>query len=224
MRFRISPGFLLLLTLPLLTSCAPARNRSAQPGSSQLFVRAYHAFAAGDYAGAAALFDQYLTADPQGIYYEAFAFQAASLHALGGTDAGKAALAKGLALVRANPDLYMVNAASELQEWDASYPQLPDALRPENGFALRDEPPTVKTCDAPAYPATARAEGIQGRVLVRVLVDEKGHPLECRLEKSVWSTLDEAALAAARSMEFVPGKHFGRPAKLWVTVPFEFAP
>ena len=131
---------------------------------------------------------------------------------------------EGLALVRENPDLYPVNAAPELREWDAIYPQLPDALRPENGFTLRDEPPTVKTVDAPEYPATARSEGIRGRVLVRVLVDEKGRPLECRLEKSVWSTLDEAALAAARSIEFVPGKHFGRPAKFWVTVPFEFAP
>lgn len=224
MRFRIKPWSLLLLTLPLLASCSPARNRSAQPGSSQLFVTAYHAFAAGDYARAAELLDQYLIADPQGTYYEAFAFQAFSLHSLGRTDAGKAALAKGIALVRANPDPYMVNAASELQEWDAIYPRFPDALRSENGFTLRDEAPTVKTVDAPEYPATAQSEGIRGTVRVRVLVDEKGLPLDCRLEKSVWSTLDEAALTAARSIEFVPGKRFGRPAKFWVTVPFEFAP
>jgi TonB family protein len=227
MRFRIGSGFLLPLTLLLtllLASCSPARNRSAQPGSSQLFVAACHAYAAGDYARVATLLDEYLIADPQGTYYEAFAFQASSLHALGRADAGKAALAKGLALVLEDPGHYQANAASELREWDAIYPRFPDALRSENGFTLRDEPPTFKSVDAPEYPAAARAEGILGTVRVRVLVDEKGLPVECRLEKSVWSTLDEAALAAARSMAFVPGTHFGRPAKFWVTVPFEFAP
>jgi TonB family protein len=219
----LMPVFALLLTLPLLGSCAPAR-RTAQPGSSQLFVTATHAFAAGDYARTAALLEQYLTADPQATYYEAFAFQAFSLQSLGRTEEGKAAFAKGLALVLADPGHYQVNAASELREWEEIYPRFPDALRSENGFALRDEPPTVKSVDAPEYPVTARSEGIRGTVLVRVLVDEKGLPLECRLQKSVWGTLDEAALAAARSLAFVPGKHFGRPAKFWVTVPFEFVP
>jgi len=53
-------------------------------------------------------------------------------------------------------------------------------------------------------PPMARQQGIGGIVVVSVLVDEAGRPKDARIVSSPSSILNQAALAAARSMTYTP--------------------
>lgn len=75
----------------------------------------------------------------------------------------------------------------------------------------------------PPYPAISRRLGEQGRVVVRVYIDEQGMPKEAHLEvKSGYSRLDTAALEAVMSWRYVPAKRAGVPLAMWFNVPVTF--
>ncbi len=83
--------------------------------------------------------------------------------------------------------------------------------------------PEIVTYVVPRYPPKARAAGIQGRVLLMVIIDEKG-----KVEDSVQildsiPMLDQAAIDAVHQWGFTPGRDSdGTPARvqLEVRVPF----
>ena len=75
----------------------------------------------------------------------------------------------------------------------------------------------------PPYPRVARRRGLEGTVLLRVLVDDHGRPARVRLVRSSGRRiLDRAAVRAVRAWRFVPGQRAGRPAAMWVEVPVSF--
>ena len=75
----------------------------------------------------------------------------------------------------------------------------------------------------PEYPGAARRRGLQGVVLLSVLVSETGAPKEIRLSKSSGAAvLDEAASEAVRGWKFVPARQGERPVAAWVEVPIRF--
>jgi len=75
----------------------------------------------------------------------------------------------------------------------------------------------------PPYPRTSRNLGEQGRVLVRVCVDEKGQPQRAEISKSSsYERLDAAAVAAVMRWRFKPGTRGGVPEALCVGVPIDF--
>ncbi len=73
----------------------------------------------------------------------------------------------------------------------------------------------------PVYPKAARRKGIEGTVLVEVLVGRDGLVEKARVVKSVRG-LDKAALAAARRWVFDPARSGDKPVAARVTVPIEF--
>ena len=85
--------------------------------------------------------------------------------------------------------------------------------------------PRVLEQTPPLYPRRARADGIGGLVLVRVIigVDGQVEPGSPQVLRSV-PALDEAALAAVRQWRFTPalGRE-GRPVRVLVDIPFEFS-
>jgi protein TonB len=91
----------------------------------------------------------------------------------------------------------------------------------ENGIALtraryRDTP-------RPEYPESARREGREGRVLLRVLVDDQGRTRTVEIKGSSGSdALDRAAAEAIRRWRFHPARHGGRPVESWLRIPVEF--
>ncbi len=91
---------------------------------------------------------------------------------------------------------------------------------PEDYVAV-DVPAELLEMDFPAYPELAQAAGVEGLVVVRVLVAKDGSVHGVRLEQSV-DMLDEAAIGAARSAEFRPATRGGRPVMMWVAIPFHF--
>lgn len=75
----------------------------------------------------------------------------------------------------------------------------------------------------PAYPPQAIARGIEGTVLVRVLIGPDGETIEVRVHRSSGAVLlDRAALAAVQRWEFRPAAVGGRAAPAWVEVPVRF--
>lgn len=77
----------------------------------------------------------------------------------------------------------------------------------------------------PRYPRRARADGIEGLVLVRIIigVDGRIEPEHTRVVRSV-PALDAAALAAVGQWRFTPALgHQGRPVRVIVEIPVQFS-
>jgi protein TonB len=75
----------------------------------------------------------------------------------------------------------------------------------------------------PAYPQAAVARGLEGTVLVRVLIAPDGTTREVVLHRSSGAALlDRAALEAVRHWAFMPAAVGGRAVPAWVEVPVRF--
>lgn len=75
----------------------------------------------------------------------------------------------------------------------------------------------------PSYPSVSRRMGEQGKVLLRVMVDEQGMPQQIEIKQSSgFDRLDKAALASVQRWRFVPGQRNGVPQAMWNIVPVNF--
>lgn len=72
------------------------------------------------------------------------------------------------------------------------------------------------------YPKRARRRKIEGRVLLRVLVNEYGRHVEHKVLLVGHPLLLPAAEAHVDELIFQPGVSEGKPKRMWVTVPFVF--
>lgn len=88
-------------------------------------------------------------------------------------------------------------------------------------YSMLTEKPETLEQGIPKYPELAKKAGIEGTVVVKVLVDLEGNVEATELVQSV-EVLDEAALEAARQFKFTPAKLDGKPVKVWMAVPFKF--
>lgn len=76
---------------------------------------------------------------------------------------------------------------------------------------------------APLYPSVSRRLGEQGRVLLRVHVDEQGMPTSVVLRASSGhERLDDVALKTVRRWKFVPARRGEAAVSAWVIVPIVF--
>ncbi|WP_249674506.1 energy transducer TonB [Pseudomonas abieticivorans] len=75
----------------------------------------------------------------------------------------------------------------------------------------------------PQYPESAREDGHEGTVILRVLVDEHGKPGAIDVVRSSgFGNLDEAGRAAARGALFKPYLEDGHAESVYVIVPLRF--
>lgn len=73
------------------------------------------------------------------------------------------------------------------------------------------------------YPEIARKAGIEGKVIVHVLVSEKGVVERTKILKSLGhSGCDDAAVKAIRSVRWKPALQRDKPVKVWVAIPVIF--
>lgn len=73
------------------------------------------------------------------------------------------------------------------------------------------------------YPRYAQENGIQGRVLVDFIIDEKGEVQDVKVSRGVHEVLDEEALrVVSASPKWRPGRHRGKKCKVALTVAVEF--
>jgi TonB family protein len=75
-----------------------------------------------------------------------------------------------------------------------------------------------------AYPPMARAQRVEGTVILNVLVSETGQVLDVRILRGVnrGGGLNEAAVQSARRTSFSPPTKDGVRVKAWTTVPVDF--
>lgn len=77
---------------------------------------------------------------------------------------------------------------------------------------------------APSYPALSRRMGEEGRVVLRVFVNQQGLPTQVELRTSSgFSRLDSVALETVRQWKFVPARRGEQPIGAWVLVPISFS-
>ncbi|HEX9654257.1 MAG TPA: energy transducer TonB [bacterium] len=97
-----------------------------------------------------------------------------------------------------------------------------------NIFVPYDEPPSPiggfsAIQRALKYPEIARKAGIEGKVIVQVLVSEKGEVIDTRVIKSLGhGGMDDAAVSAIRSVKWKPALQRDKPVKVWVAIPVIF--
>ncbi len=95
-------------------------------------------------------------------------------------------------------------------------------------FVAYDEPPNPIGGFAAIqknlqYPEIARKAGVEGRVVVNVLIDEKGNVVDTKILKSLGNNgCDEAAIAAIKSVKWKPAKQRDKPVKVRVGIPVVF--
>lgn len=98
-------------------------------------------------------------------------------------------------------------------------------LAPVTGAGDSSASVAYETATPPAYPILAAREQVQGTVLLKVLVDASGTPVDVRVEQTSGSRLlDDAArrhvLAAWR---FHPAMRGGHAIETWALVPVRFS-
>ena len=113
----------------------------------------------------------------------------------------------------------------------------PDAKTPVGVYAYSDvdvKPMFLNSPDPTAfmerwvyqylkYPKYAQENGIQGRVLVDFVIDERGEVRDVKIARGVHESLDEEALrVVSASPKWRPGRHRGKKCKVALTIAVEF--
>jgi len=122
----------------------------------------------------------------------------------------------------------------ESTELDLS--QIPPPPPPESSieeevplFVPYDEPPVIIGGMAALkkvlkYPDIARKAGLEGKVIISVLVDEKGNSVKARVMQSSAKGIgfETAAINAVMKMKWKPAYQRDKPVKVWISIPVTF--
>lgn len=97
----------------------------------------------------------------------------------------------------------------------------------ENFFVAVEEMPKLKGGMAElqkkiVYPKRAQKAGIEGRVIVRFIVNEHGEVENPEVIRGIGGGCDEEAVRVVKLAEFEPGKQRGVPVRVRYSLPFVF--
>jgi protein TonB len=102
-------------------------------------------------------------------------------------------------------------------------PPPPPPSESASEFYAFDEPPVLVRYVPPTYPALARQAGIEGTVLLRVVVGTDGKVENASvIQSDVTPAMEKAAIAAARKFLFKPAKQRTVPVRASMAVPIRF--
>lgn len=82
--------------------------------------------------------------------------------------------------------------------------------------------PKLVYYEKPTYPPMARRLGKEGRVLLRLTIDEKGELINVEVLESAPYGFTEAALEAVKRSKFAPAKRDGKPITSRALLPIRF--
>ena len=75
----------------------------------------------------------------------------------------------------------------------------------------------------PRYPESARRQGVEGTVLLKMRITEQGSVEDVQVERSAGHpALDQSAMEAVQRWRFEPARRSGEPVAVWVLLPVEF--
>lgn len=72
------------------------------------------------------------------------------------------------------------------------------------------------------YPKLARDNAIEGRVVVKFLLDTNGKATRLEIVESANPLLSDAAIEALRNLTFTPAYQKGKPVRVWMSIPITF--
>jgi TonB family protein len=84
-----------------------------------------------------------------------------------------------------------------------------------------DEPPQLKTQIKPIYPAEAKKKGINGKVFIKVYIDNSGKATEVIILRGI-DELNQAAIDAVKKAKYKPAKLEGEEVGVWVNLSINF--
>ncbi len=114
-------------------------------------------------------------------------------------------------------------AATSFDKIDNLPPPPPPESDKASKFFAFDEPPVLIKKVAPRYPELARQAGIDGTVMLRVLVNEKGKVIRVSvLHSDVTPAMDQAAMEAVKKFRFKPARQRMKPVKAFMAIPIVF--
>lgn len=88
-------------------------------------------------------------------------------------------------------------------------------------FVPHEDDPVAVSRPAPPYPELARQAGIEGQLVLNVLVDRQGRVREVLVVRSV-EVFEDVSIQAVRRWVFRPALSNGHPVAVWVTIPIRF--
>ena len=92
----------------------------------------------------------------------------------------------------------------------------------DGSFVIPDNYPELVKPVKPVYPNDAILQDIQGKVYVKVTINESGKVESARIAQGISPSLNKAALTAAKKMEFKPAVLKGKNVKVSIAVPVNF--
>jgi len=98
-------------------------------------------------------------------------------------------------------------------------------IKPGSGdaeFTSFSDPPMEKRIYRPEYPDLARQAGIEGTVVAKVFIDEKGKVIRVEIVQSPAEIFNEPVIQAMYKSSFYPAKQRDIPVKSRIIVPFDF--
>lgn len=105
---------------------------------------------------------------------------------------------------------------------DVPPPPPPPSEQAQEFYAF-DEPPVLVKFVNPKYPDLARQAGIEGTVLLNVLVGDDGKVLQVSvIQSDVTPAMEKAAIEASKQFMFKPAKQRTVPVKARVAIPIRF--
>jgi protein TonB len=105
--------------------------------------------------------------------------------------------------------------------WDRHAPPTGDSDAPLPESAV-SRPARPVAAIEPAYPAAARADGIEADVRLVIVVSAEGAVSDARVEKRAGYGFDEAALVAVRAARFEPARSGGRAVAVRMRLGYSF--
>lgn len=90
-------------------------------------------------------------------------------------------------------------------------------------YRVYEEGPALITSPNPEYPETAKHLGIEGTVVLELVVEKNGTVSDVKIIKSIHPLLDNAAKEAALNLRFSPAMARDMPVRCYVSMPITFS-
>jgi TonB family protein len=98
-------------------------------------------------------------------------------------------------------------------------------IGPNDFVVLEKEPAPINLDELKkmiGYPKEALEKDIAGKVVIRMMIDEKGNYVKHIIIKDPNPILSNAVSSKISALRFTPGIQNGKPIRVWVTIPFDF--
>ncbi len=89
-------------------------------------------------------------------------------------------------------------------------------------FVPVEKDPQIVKLEKPEFPSFVWKMGIEGQVVVRVLIDINGKPLDSQILKSTNPIFEQPVIDAVMKSQFAPARMGQGPVAAWLTIPFKF--